>query len=249
MKQLIVSLHDVHGGSFERVREQVSICEALEIRRFSILVVPEFHRKDRFEKNARLVAWLKERQYKGDDIVLHGLYHVDECPSVSFKHRLAKRFTSPTEAEFLDLGVEVARQRLRAGTERLREVGLNPCGFVAPAWLIRPEIARAIFSEGFVYTNTVDAILTADGRRIAARSLCYSTRTRLRRIGALAWNWALWRHVRGRALVRFSLHPNDLQYSLLGGQIRTILAESVRDGYSYTTYRDVVGEIPQQNVI
>ena len=83
MKRLVVSIHDVYPGSFEAAREQVEFCEALGVRRFSILVVPHFHMRIPFETCPALVEWLQSRHKLGDEIVLHGLYHYNDAATTS----------------------------------------------------------------------------------------------------------------------------------------------------------------------
>src|SRR5262249_23758674 len=136
MKRLVVSIHDVHAGSLDAAREQVEFCEALGVRRFSILVVPDFHMRTRFETSTALVEWLVSRQELGDEIGLHGLFHFNAGAAASARLWFWNRLYTASEAEFLDLDFGSARFRIRYGKDRLEAVGLLPVGFVAPAWLM-----------------------------------------------------------------------------------------------------------------
>src|SRR5215831_17221469 len=100
MKQLVVSIHDVHPSSFDAVRREVGFCEALGIDRFSILVVPDFHMRNPFENCGGLVHWLRGRQDVGDEIVLHGFYHFNDSGITSPSGWFWNRIYTANEAEF-----------------------------------------------------------------------------------------------------------------------------------------------------
>ena len=126
MKRLVVSIHDVHPASFDAAKQQVEFCESLGVRRFSILVVPDFHMLAPFESSPDLVEWLRGRQELGDEIVLHGLYHFNDAPAVSPRSWFWNRLYTASEAEFLDLDFHAAHFRIRYGKQRLKNAGLHP---------------------------------------------------------------------------------------------------------------------------
>src|SRR5262245_18233427 len=97
MRRLILSIHDVHPASFQAVREQVAWCEALGIQRFSILVVPQFHLLEPFERCEGLVQWLRTREAFGDEIVIHGFYH-KMCEESSIRNWFWNRIYTANEA-------------------------------------------------------------------------------------------------------------------------------------------------------
>jgi len=248
MKKLVVSIHDVHPSSFQAAQNQVSFCETLGIQRFSILVVPDVHMRNPFESCSGLVRWLRARQEDGDEIVLHGFYHLNDSGITSAKTWFCNRIYCANEAEFLDLDFDTALLRVVRGRQRLMEEGLYPAGFIAPAWLINDEVIQAVFHAGFSYTNTVDSILCASGRAIYSRSLCYSARAAWRRAGSVAWNSLLWRLKHRSEVVRISLHPRDLEVAAFRSQISSILRGVNELGFTPTTYRDLVESRAEQVV-
>src|SRR5262249_13132164 len=161
--------------------EQVRFCESIGVPRFSILLVPEFHMAEPFERCENLVEWLRFREGCGDEIVLHGLYHLNNAGRPSPTSWFWNSFYTANEAEFLDLDFDTALARIRAGRDRMLKTGLHPAGFIAPAWLMNPAVVRAVFEAGFCYTNTVNSIFGKSGRTMHSRSLCYSSRSVLRR--------------------------------------------------------------------
>jgi predicted deacetylase len=240
MKKLIVSIHDVHPESFHAAVEQVAFCESLGVRRLSILVVPDFHRRTPFETSQKLVAWLRSRQDLGDEVVLHGLYHHNDAHDASPRFLFFNRFYTSNEAEFLNLDFQDACSRMSYGKERLERAGLHPVGFVAPAWLMSRDVCRAVFYVGFLYTNTVRSIVPASGKTIRCQSLCYSARAEWRQAASLAWNSGLWQLKRHHQVVRLSLHPNDLTVGSFRSQISRILSSASYLGFHSTTYRDLI---------
>jgi predicted deacetylase len=248
MKTLIVSIHDVHPGSLDAAIGQVEFCESLGIRRFSILVVPDFHMRFPIEASPDLAAWLCHRERLGDEIVLHGLYHYNAEAAASPRGWFLNRVYTSREAEFLNLDFETARSRIHDGRRRLEEIGLHPVGFIAPAWLMNQNVLRAIFGAGMFYTNTVNSIVAASGRRIPCRSLCYSSRSAWRRAGSLAWNSALWRAKRNHRVVRLSLHPQDLTVKAFRSHIAALISSAAARGFDPTTYSDFVTKQTRQDV-
>jgi predicted deacetylase len=239
MRNLVISIHDVHPSSFAAVQDQIAFCESLGVSRFSILLVPDFHGKEPFDRYEDLVVWLRTREANGDEIVLHGLYHMNDMRIVSPSNWFWNRVYTANEAEFAGLQLKLARFRIETGRQRLLDAGLHPVGFIPPAWLMSRDLPRAIFECGFAYTNTIDSLITASGQTINSRSLCYSARSGWRRHGSLVWNALLWRLKEGDPFLRLSLHPGDLQHRPLRRQISAILRQAIEVNYTPTTYRDV----------
>jgi predicted deacetylase len=240
MKNLIVSIHDVHPESFHAAAQQVAFCESLGVRRFSLLVVPDFHRRTPLETSPKLVAWLRSRQDLGDEVALHGLYHYNDARPISPRFWFFNRLYTSNEAEFLNLDFQDACSRMSYGKQRLERAGLHPVGFVAPAWLMSRHVSRAVFYVGFLYTNTVASIVPASGETLRCQSLCYSARAGWRQAASLAWNSGLWVVKRHHHVVRLSLHPHDLTVSAFRTQISGILSSASYLGFHSTTYRDFV---------
>jgi predicted deacetylase len=248
MKRLVVSIHDVHPASFDAARGQIEFCESLGVRRFSILVVPDFHMIAPFEASPDLVEWLRFREKLGDEIVLHGLYHFNDKRAVSPRFWFWNRLYTASEAEFLHLDFHTAHFRIRYGKQRLKKAGLHPVGFVAPAWLMNSQVRKAVFNVGMMYTNTVNSIVAASGKTIFSRSLCYSARAGWRQVGSLGWNSALWQVKRHHNIVRLSLHPRDLEVRSFRSHISAIISAAMALNFESTTYSEVVADETAQNV-
>ena len=243
-KSLIVSLHDAHPGSRAQIAEQVAFLAAYGITRSSILVVPEFHHEGALLDDPAFCEAVTGWQAGGHEIVLHGYFHDRlESPPEKLSTVFWTRLYTNQEAEFLDLPREMAQLRLEKGRALFEVLGWRTSGFVAPAWLMSPEMPGLLAELGFTYTTRLGEILWLQPdrkREKASQSLCYSTRASWRRFASGVWNKHLYGRLRETDLVRLSLHPRDLEFPLMRRQIDQILRASFKRGFEPTTYGEYV---------
>lgn len=240
---LVVSLHDVHTGSWRRYRSFVDELAAVGIGRTSLLVVPHWKGAERIDASPELAEWLRATAARGHDVCLHGLVHGVERVRGGVLAQLIGRFYTAREGEFHRLRYEAAARRLRDGRELLARAGLDTAGFTPPAWLAGREVLYALADLGFLYSTTLGSlILPGAGLRLRAPTLVFSSRSRWRRIASLAWV-PLWARLTARARVlRIAVHPGDL----LVPEIRRSLGRLIRAaaaGRRSTTYRDLAAAI------
>ena len=232
---LIVSLHDIAPSAFDRVRQQVEELEALNVHRLSLLVIPHYHSQERINENKEICEWLKRLQADGHEIVLHGWEHRNaggrrQKAEGSFRFNwFYENFYTAGEAEFLNLDYMEASKRIANGLAIFRELNFEVKGFIAPAWLMNPEVERAAKDHGFLYTNTISELIhLPSGRRHPARSCVWSTRAGWRRICSRAWNALLFEQLKRTSLLRISLHPSDLEYPAIWGQIKKLVYTAMK---------------------
>ncbi len=241
MKQLVVSLHDVHPSVGEAIAEQRDWLRGLGISRASLLVVPDWHFVEPLESAPSLKIWLDEAQQRGDELVLHGFHHLRRRSPHRWTDRFWTDFYTTNEAEFLDLSREEACALFEKGRQVMKQSGWTPRGFIAPAWLMSPAVLDAVFTEDFLYTNTVRGIWAGSRQWIPCQSLCWSVRSAWRRQLSLAWNAYLARKVFSQnCIARLSLHPLDHKIPAVRTQIEHILTEFIQQGWSPTTYAQIV---------
>jgi hypothetical protein len=236
---LVISLHDFHPGSLERIEEQRLFLKELGIDRFSVLVVPEFHHGAATFESPEALNWMRARVDEGADLVLHGYYHdrVDRDGGSFFWTRL---YTAG-EAEFLDLPDEEALARLRRGRALWEARGWPLSGFIAPGWLMPREQDALLKELGFKWTVRLRSFKDlGGGNEIQAPSLCYSTRAAWRRAASRMWNPLLFSRLKQRALMRLSLHPDDLKGSAMRRQIRLLIEKALRQGRKPLRYADFI---------
>jgi predicted deacetylase len=243
-KSLIVSLHDAHPGSQAQIAEQVAFLAGYGVNCSSILVVPEFHHEGSVERDPSFCEAVSGWQAGGHELVLHGYFHDRvESPKENLATLFWTRLYTNREAEFLDLPLETARQRLENGRALFDQLGWRTTGFVAPAWLMAQGLTNLLAEMGFRYTTRVGEIiplLPGVNRVKSSQSLCYSTRAGWRRVASGIWNKHLYGRLRETDLVRLSLHPRDLEFPLMRRQIDQILRASLKRGFTPTTYGEYV---------
>ncbi|MCE0484559.1 MAG: polysaccharide deacetylase family protein [Methylacidiphilales bacterium] len=239
-KSLIVSLHDAHPGSRAQIADQIAFLASYGIDRASILVVPEFHHQGPVSADREFCDAVTAWQAQGHDIVLHGYFHDRrESPPEKLSTLFWTRLYTSREAEFLDLPLDTARQRLERGRALFDSLGWCASGFVAPAWLMAGGLPNLLAEMGFAYTTRLGEIiplLPGLHRVISSQSLCYSTRAGWRRFASGVWNKHLYGRLRETDLIRLSLHPADLEFPLMRRQIDQIIRASLKRGFQPTTY-------------
>jgi predicted deacetylase len=244
LKSLIVSLHDAHPGSLAAIAEQVAFLAGYGIARSSILVVPEFHHGGVVQDSPAFCETASGWQTQGHEIVLHGYFHDRrESPPERLSTLFWTRLYTNREAEFLDLPLAAARERLERGRMLFAGLGWKPGGFVAPAWLMAEGLPNLLAEMGFAYTTRLGEIiplLPGEHRLTRSQSLCYSTRSGWRRVASAVWNKRLFARLRETNLIRLSLHPRDLEFPLIRRQVDQILRASLKRGFLPTTYGDYV---------
>lgn len=245
-KALVVSIHDVAPRTRATVDQMLKRLNDLGIRQCSLLVIPDYHHDGRFDRDAAFCDWLRDRVGEGHEAVLHGYYHLREG---GHREGWAKRFWTQHytagEGEFFDLSRSEAARRLELGRQVFSAAGLDPSGFIAPAWLLGPEAEAAVRDAGFSYTVRIGGVTDLKhGCHHASRSLVYSVRAPWRRIASLGWNSLLDRSLRKGAFIRMSLHPPDFQYRSIWKHAEGCMIRALAGREAFTYERFVCAEKP-----
>jgi predicted deacetylase len=243
-KRLVVSLHDVHPGSREAIAAQREALTAWGVPRRSLLVVPRFHHGPGCDEPA-FAAAVREWQGEGDEVVLHGFHHDRLGRKDALGSLFWTRLYTNREAEFLDLTASETVALVAEGRGLFAAAGFAPpVGFIAPAWLMGPEVLPTLRDAGFQHTTTLKDFLSLRrgglerGGSVASQSLCWSTRAAWRRAVSLLWNrWLASRSWENR-LLRVSLHPDDLLHVTIRKQIERLVKTALDRGFEPITYSD-----------
>jgi predicted deacetylase len=207
---LLVSIHDVTPALVDGVVRLWDLCARRRVRP-ALLVVPDWHGAWPIESHPDFVAWLRARAADGAEIVLHGERHDEVGLPRRFADDLRAWGRTAGEGEFLTLDEPAARERIARGRARLQAVGLEPVGFVPPAWLARDAGHRAAGRLGLGFSEDDRAIrLFPSGRRVPSPVVRWSARTAARAWGSLAVARARWTLQGGARHPRIALHPQDL---------------------------------------
>jgi predicted deacetylase len=186
---LLVSIHDATPALEDGVRRLWDMCAARGLSP-ALLVVPNWQGDWPLARHPGFVRWLRERALGGAEIVLHGERH--------------------SRGEFQTLDRAAARERIDRGLGCLRALGLEPAGFVPPAWLAR-EVGHAAASDaGLGFSEDERSIrLFPTGRRLASPAVRWSARTPVRAWGSVVVAGGRWLLQRRARYPRVALHPQD----------------------------------------
>ncbi len=233
---LVASIHDVSPLTRPLVELMMASLSASGIQRLSLLVIPDHHHRGHFLKDASFCEWLLALRDAGHEIIIHGYHHWrDRRTSESAAARFVTRIYTADEGEFFDIDRENARQLLARAREEFQSIGLNPTGFIAPAWLLSQAAEDALRDLGIAYTTRLGSVLDLrNGRAHRSQSLVYSVRTGPRRAASLFWNAFLFRRLADAPLLRIGAHPPDFSCPAIWRQITRIVGLALEQRASLT---------------
>ena len=235
---LLVSIHDV-TPAYQR---EVRTLDAIARRHGAVpalLVVPDWHGQWPIERSPDLLAWVRGRASQGAEIILHGERHDEVGSPRRLSDHLRAWGRTAREGEFLTLGYDAARERITRGLVCLRAAGLDPVGFVPPAWLCREETHRAVADAGLSFSEDEVGVHLHPGRgTLRAPAVRWSSRTEFRARGSVAVARLRWHLQRRTEVVRIALHPSDLAHPATERAIEAELGRWTREHapVPYSTY-------------
>lgn len=234
---LIVSLHDLHPASLSLVARQREQLREWGVQEASLLVIPAYHHGAPFCEDSEFCRWVDLQRKQGDEAVVHGCFHSRDERAKGLRSWFWTEIYTRREAEFFDLPLAIAGERLRFARELFAAQGWAAEGFVAPGWLMDPCLRQLLAREGFRYTTRIGGIQTLRPaeRWVPARTHCWSVRAGWRRASSLAWNRLLSLES-VRNVVRVSLHPSDFLYRPIRSQIERIIKLTLDRGGRPLTY-------------
>ncbi len=215
--RIVVSVHDVSPSTADETARWCADADSFGIP-VSLLVIPGPWRGRRLLDEPGYADVLRDRQVRGDELVLHGWTHL-AGPEGSRLRRFAGRLVARGAAEFAALDEAQAAQRLAAAADVLGQLGLvlgqpgrTAIGFTPPGWLASAAAERALASAGFRYTTTHLGVRDLSTRRLH-RAFALSHRPTGgpgERIGAAVLRSGARRVAATGGLVRIALHPDDV---------------------------------------
>jgi uncharacterized protein len=224
-----ISIHDVSPAWTDEVEAAIALCAAAGVRP-ALLVVPNFHGRAPLLDDARFCARLRTLQAAGHEIYLHGFFHrsreryeEDGPASSRLAWHFAQRVASGGEAEMSDVSAEEGRRRLEEGERVLRAADLRVDGFIAPAWSMPPWLLPLLGERGCRFTEDHVRVYDPATRRARASVvLNWATRSPGRLLSTVAWCRAA-KHARALVPARIAIHPGDMRYRLVRGEIQHLL--------------------------
>jgi uncharacterized protein len=251
-KLAAIVVHDVAPATWPQCQELLAMIDAQGAPPVTLLVVPHFHRGIRTRDSQAFVAALNARVSRGDELALHGYYHVDDGPRPrSLGAFMARRVLTRGEAEFAAIDADDAQQRLAHGIAMFDEAGWPLAGFVPPAWQLNAATRRAIGAAGarIAYVPVRGGIYRLPGWRFEpTANLCYSPDRRWRRaLSRASIGWALAWH-RQRRLLRLSLHPLDAGFPGVVAHWQALIERALRTRHAVTKREAMAIEVGRDDV-
>ncbi len=230
-RALVVSLHDVSPQTRAECAEILAELAGLGVEKCSLLVIPDHHRRGHFLADAECAAWLRAQAAAGHELVMHGYHHQRaRRAGESVSAKLTTRFYTADEGEFFDLDRAAARALVEKARADFRQLGVEPAGFIAPAWLLSAEAEAALRELGCAYTTRLGSVADLEsGRVFQSQSLVWSVRSTWRRQVSRAWNALLFRRLAANPLLRISIHPVDLRHAQIWRQIRNLITRALAE--------------------
>jgi predicted deacetylase len=142
-KTLAVALHGIEPATFERCAVIRDWLDDHGVDRVTLLVIPARDLHPVGERCPEMVEWLCERRRAGDSIAQHGFQHVRPRHDSSARWLLA-RAHGQRGGEFVGLDGEETRRAVHAGWRVLKLAGIEPDGFVAPAYAYTSALRREL---------------------------------------------------------------------------------------------------------
>jgi predicted deacetylase len=141
-RTLAVALHDIEPATFERAALMRDWLDDLGIDRVTLLVIPARDLHPPSDRRPEVASWLLERADRGDAIAQHGFHHLQSRAAHWPRHpRAAMARESP---EFVGLDLLQTVRALDAGRRILKLAGIEPRGFVAPAYAYTPQLRESL---------------------------------------------------------------------------------------------------------
>lgn len=209
-----MALHDVEPATFERCALIRDWLDDHGVDRVTLLVIPARDLHPLGERSPEMTSWLAERRRAGDSIAQHGFQHERTRRGGVLAGSLLAAPARRT-GEFVGLDEAETQRAVNAGWRLLKLAGIEPDGFVAPAYAYTPAL-RSVLPSRFRWW----AGLLGVHRQVSASDV---QRTRLLSpVWGLGSEGALQRALSpaliraggllGGRTMRVDLHPADLQH-------------------------------------
>jgi predicted deacetylase len=210
-RTIAIALHDIEPATYARCALIRDWLYDHGVDRVTLLVIPARDLHPVAERCPDMVSWLAECRGHGDAIAQHGFQH-SQLRSAPWPRRIVPGHARTRAAEFVGLDQRETRSAVEAGWRLLRLAGIEPHGFVAPAYAYTPALHRTLAARFSWWAGLLHVHRPTPAAQRStftpAWSLAGSGPVRgalspaLVRVGALT---------AGRTL-RLDLHPSDLEH-------------------------------------
>ena len=226
-----IELHDVAPGTWPECEQVLRALDDLGATHLTLLVVPYWHRGQPVQTDARVRGALERRLERGDELTLHGYYHVDDQPAPrTVRGYVERRLLTRAEGEFAAIDEASAAWRLTRGVETFASLGWPLYGFVPPAWLLGDEARKAVEHCGyaFEYVAVRRGLYRLPTWRFArSATIAYSPDRPWRRAMSRALIRVELMRAQAMPLLRLSIHPQDAREPAVMQHWRALVEEAL----------------------
>jgi predicted deacetylase len=209
------------------------------VDRVTLLVIPARDLHPLADRSPAIAEWLIERQAAGDAVAQHGFEH-----PLRWSRRLRPRLHSEA-AEFAGLDARETARALDAGRRVLRLAGIEPLGFVAPAYFYTPALRELVASRFRWWAGPWGVHAGAPGLGDSARPTAVNLSAPAVGLGntsvarrAISPSLLRAATLLAGDLLRLDLHPEDLEHPSHVLALEWVLRRSV-PGRQPVTYDDL----------
>jgi predicted deacetylase len=213
--RIALALHDIEPATFERCALIRDWLYDHGVDRITLLVIPARDLHPLGERCPDMARWLNECRLAGDSIAQHGFQHQQLRRGPLARHSLHPA-RGGRAAEFVGLDDAETRRALDAGWRVLKLAGVEPDGFVAPAYAYTPALRRALPRKFRWWASLLrlhrTRMVEEDGPiQWLTPAWGMGTDSRVRRVlsPSLIRTGSL---LCGGGTLRLDLHPGDLQH-------------------------------------
>jgi predicted deacetylase len=223
-RTILVALHDVEPATFDRCALIRDWLADHGVERVTLLVIPARDLHPLHDRRPEISDWLLECQHRGDAIAQHGFQHL-QLRRAAWPRQALTRLTHRGEPEFVGLDGEETQRAVDAGWRVLKLAGVEPRGFVAPAYAYTQAL-RATLSERFAWWAELLRLRRRDSNErlgppinlAAGGPLARLLSPAVLRAGAFA----------AGSTLRVDIHPGDLDHTRHMLALERVLAGSRR---------------------
>lgn len=206
-RRIAVALHDIEPATFERCALMRDWLDDHGVGKVTLLVIPAPDLHSFADRRPEMAEWLCERVRMGDAVAQHGFQHRQRRPG---RRGLAIR--RDEGAEFVGLDCGETRRAVLAGRRVLKLAGIQPRGFVAPAYAYTGALQETL-PASFDWWAGLNRVWSDSGRACAfAPSIRVSTPWMTRTRSLLSG-----------PLLRLDLRPSDLDHPRQIGAVDHVL--------------------------
>jgi predicted deacetylase len=238
--EVSIEVHDVAPDTWAECAAVLRMLDDVGARHVTLLVDPHYHRRRTIDSDLRVRRALQRRLERGDELALHGYWHLDEEPAPrTLRGFVERRVLTRAEGEFAAIDETSASWRLARGVETFAAMGWPLYGFVPPAWLLGDGARNAVSRCGhaFEYVAVRRGVYRLPDWRFArSATVAYSPDRAWRRVISRAMIRRELARARALPLLRLAIHPQDARVPEVMNHWCTLVEEAMSERVPVTKH-------------